>query len=35
MAHLVFAETRPNAEKPKKPFFANALAEKLTLYRKI
>ena len=24
MAHLVFADTRANAEKPKEPFFANA-----------
>jgi len=24
MAHLVFAVTQPNAEKPKEPFFANA-----------
>jgi len=24
MAHLVFADTQPNAEKPKEPFFANA-----------
>jgi hypothetical protein len=24
MAHLVFADTQPNAEKPKVPFFANA-----------
>ena len=23
-AHLVFADTRANAEKPKEPFFANA-----------
>jgi len=25
MAHLVFADTQPNAEKPKEPFFANTL----------
>jgi hypothetical protein len=31
MAHLVFADTQPNAEKPKEPFFANAPPEKLTL----
>jgi hypothetical protein len=31
MAHLVFADTQPNAEKPKEPFFANAPTEKLTL----
>jgi hypothetical protein len=24
IAHLVFADTQPNAEKPKEPFFANA-----------
>jgi hypothetical protein len=24
MAHLVFADTQPNAEKPKEPFFATA-----------
>jgi hypothetical protein len=24
MAHLVFADTKPNAEKPKEPFFVNA-----------
>jgi len=35
MAHLVFADTQPNAEKPKEPFFANAPTEKLTLDRKI
>jgi hypothetical protein len=28
MAHLVFADTQPNAEKPKEPFFANAPTEK-------
>jgi len=28
MAHLVFADTHPNAEKPKEPFFANAPTEK-------
>jgi len=28
MAHLVFADTQPNAEKPKEPFFANALTKK-------
>jgi hypothetical protein len=28
MAHLVFADTRPKAEKPKEPFFANATTEK-------
>jgi len=31
MAHLVFADSQPNAEKPKEPFFANAPTEKLTL----
>jgi len=35
MAHLVFADTQPNAEKPKEPFFANALTENLTLGWKI
>jgi hypothetical protein len=28
MAHLVFADTQSNAEKPKEPFFANAPTEK-------
>jgi len=28
MAHLVFADTKANAEKPKEPFFANASTEK-------
>lgn len=28
MAHLVFADTHPNAEKPKEPFFANAPTKK-------
>jgi hypothetical protein len=31
MAHLVFADTQPNAEKLKELFFANAPTEKLTL----
>ena len=31
MAHLVFADTRANAEKPKEPFFANAPLRILTL----
>ncbi len=30
MAHLVFAETRANAKKPKEPFFANARTDKQT-----
>jgi len=29
-AHLVFAETQPNAEKPKEPFFANATTKNRT-----
>jgi hypothetical protein len=29
MAHLVFADTQPNAEKPKEPFFANAPSDKI------
>jgi hypothetical protein len=28
MAHLVFADTQPKAEKQKEPFFANAPKEK-------
>jgi hypothetical protein len=28
MAHLVFADTQLNVEKPKEPFFAIALTEK-------
>jgi hypothetical protein len=35
MAHLVFAETQPNAEKPKEPFFANAPTEKINFGLKI
>jgi hypothetical protein len=31
MAHLVFADTQPNAEKPKELFFAIALTEKTIL----
>lgn len=27
MAHLVFAETHPNAEKPKEPFFCQRTDE--------
>jgi len=34
MAHLVFADTQPNAEKPKEPFFANARTDKPTLKNK-
>ena len=34
MAHLVFADTRANAEKPKEPFFANARTDKPTLKTK-
>jgi hypothetical protein len=30
MAHLVFADTQPNAEKPKEPFFATAPTDKRT-----
>jgi hypothetical protein len=29
MAHLVFADTRANAKKPKEPFFAIAPTEKI------
>jgi len=32
VAHLVFAETQPNAEKPKEPFFANARKDKTTIF---
>jgi len=28
MAHLVFADSQPNAKKPKEPFFASAPTEK-------
>ena len=34
MAHLVFADTKPNAEKPKEPFFANAPTEKTNFGQK-
>jgi hypothetical protein len=30
MAHLVFADTQPKAEKPKEPFFANAMTNNRT-----
>lgn len=33
MAHLVFAETQPNAEKPKEPFFANAPTDNTTIFQ--
>lgn len=34
MAHLVFADTQPNAEKPKEPFLPTHRQKKLTLDRK-
>jgi hypothetical protein len=34
MAHLVFADIRANAQKPKEPFFANAQTDKPTLKSK-
>ena len=32
MAHLVFADTQPNAEKPKEPFFFHRTTDKLKKY---
>ena len=34
MAHLVFADTQPNAEKPKEPFLSNAPTESYKKLRK-
>jgi hypothetical protein len=35
MAHLVFSDTQANAQKPKEPFFANALTGQLDNYSNI
>jgi len=35
MAHLVFADTKANAKKPKEPFFANTPTEKTNFGLKI